>query len=65
MPLPVGPCKDCERRYVGCHSECDTYITFKRTREKEMATIQESKKIGEYRIIAMKRMKQKNRKKRQ
>lgn len=23
-----APCKNCEKRYVGCHSKCEAYIAF-------------------------------------
>ena len=26
---PSAPCKDCTKRYVGCHSECPLYIKYK------------------------------------
>ena len=36
-----APCKGCERRYVGCHSDCFKYKVFKRKtaeiKEKEKA----------------------------
>jgi len=27
-------CKDCEERYIGCHSKCEKYIKEKQTLEK-------------------------------
>ena len=38
MPLPHAPCKDCERREIGCHGKCEEYNEFLRKR-------------SEYRII--------------
>lgn len=29
MPYPKSPCKDCEKRHIGCHSECDSYKEFR------------------------------------
>lgn len=29
-----APCKDCEDRYVGCHSDCDKYSEYVRYKEK-------------------------------
>lgn len=29
MRKPEAPCKDCEFKYDGCHSECEVYDTFK------------------------------------
>ena len=28
-----APCKDCERRFLGCHSTCEEYKEFKEFRE--------------------------------
>ena len=33
---PQSPCKGCENRYVGCHSNCDDYLEF-RGKTDEMA----------------------------
>lgn len=24
-----SPCKNCKERYLGCHSKCDSYISFR------------------------------------
>ena len=29
-----APCKDCQRRYLGCHSECEDYIKYNEERQK-------------------------------
>lgn len=29
MGNPKSPCKNCEKRAVGCHSSCEDYISFK------------------------------------
>lgn len=29
-----APCKDCEKRYLGCHSSCDDYISYRKDRDK-------------------------------
>ena len=31
----VSPCKDCEKRTVGCHSTCEDYISFADAKRKE------------------------------
>lgn len=38
-----SPCKNCENRYLGCHSECGKYTMFKRKREYESAIIRKKK----------------------
>lgn len=29
MANPKSPCKGCEKRHVGCHSECGSYKEFR------------------------------------
>ncbi|MBR2388178.1 MAG: hypothetical protein IKB02_05350 [Clostridia bacterium] len=41
-----APCKDCERRYLGCHSECADYIKYSRERNEML-----DKKHQEYSIL--------------
>lgn len=33
----AGPCKDCGRREVNCHSTCTDYISWKEKKVKEIA----------------------------
>ena len=33
------PCKDCEHRSVGCHTDCDLYIHYKKEFESEKEKI--------------------------
>ena len=28
--MPNSPCKNCEKRHVGCHGKCADYISFKK-----------------------------------
>ena len=30
----TAPCKDCDRRHTGCHSECDDYKMFRAEQDK-------------------------------
>lgn len=30
----LAPCKDCEERYLGCHSECEKYKAYRVQQEK-------------------------------
>ena len=34
MMKPQAPCKDCYKRYLGCHSECDDYIDYSNKQQK-------------------------------
>ena len=31
---PQAPCKDCYKRYFGCHSECADYIEYNNKQQK-------------------------------
>lgn len=31
---PQAPCMNCERRYVGCHAECEDYKEFRKLADK-------------------------------
>lgn len=31
----MSPCKDCEKRVLGCHSNCAEYVEFKNKRKDE------------------------------
>ena len=37
-----GPCKDCKKRILGCHSGCPEYIEFKNIVEEEKALRREN-----------------------
>jgi len=63
MPLTTSPCKGCEDRHVGCHSECDAYIAFKNIREEEREAVHKKKRVDEYQFVAAQRMKKKKRQK--
>lgn len=41
---PQPPCKGCEGRYEGCHSECVKYIRYQVMQEKYKARVQKIKK---------------------
>ena len=31
-----APCKDCEKRYIGCHGRCEKYLEFKRANDERL-----------------------------
>ena len=39
----VAPCKDCERRHVGCHSECDDYDKYIKIKKERSAQIRKNR----------------------
>lgn len=40
-----SPCKECERRCVGCHSTCKEYLDFRQAVDKESALIQYERRL--------------------
>lgn len=36
-------CKGCDKRYVGCHSECVTYLQQKKERDEEQESLKKAK----------------------
>lgn len=46
---PQAPCKDCYKRYLGCHSECADYIDYnnkqQKIRDERMARAEECQMI--------------------
>lgn len=59
--MTKSPCKDCESRKVGCHSQCEKYLNFRDEYEKQKKTIRENKdaimKKESYLIDAVRRVK--------
>ena len=33
--MAEAPCKDCPNRFVGCHSVCNKYISYRAEKDKE------------------------------
>ena len=33
----VAPCKDCEKRHLGCHSSCEEYQEFRKAKDLDNA----------------------------
>ena len=31
-----APCKDCEKRHVGCHGRCEKYLEFKKANNERL-----------------------------
>lgn len=31
-----APCKDCEKRYIGCHGRCEKYLEFKKANDERL-----------------------------
>lgn len=36
MVKDKAPCKDCDRREIGCHSTCIDYISYRKIHEKNL-----------------------------
>lgn len=39
--MMLSPCKDCERRKIGCHGSCPDYISYKEELDKANAILDE------------------------
>ena len=65
MAIPNAPCKDCERREVGCHGQCGEYQEFVREcyayREAKYREYEKDSWIG-VRLKSIDRAKKRNRK---
>ena len=57
-----SPCKDCQKREVGCHSTCEVYTTFRKEREavyeKKVQTSIQKRDLLDHLHKAFKRKKQ-------
>ena len=40
---PQSPCHNCDERVLGCHSECDLYLTFRRALDKYNEAVRNSR----------------------
>ena len=40
-----SPCKDCQDRFLGCHSKCEKYIAFRKKRDEQLDEINKQKKF--------------------
>ena len=41
----LAPCKNCPDRYVGCHSQCESYKMFRKLKDIENREIREGKRL--------------------
>ena len=61
-----SPCKDCQSRFVGCHSSCVKYIDFKQesiVKAKEIKAKKREINCGNYTDYIVGRHRERNRKK--
>lgn len=50
----INPCKDCPRRYLGCHSKCKDYKEFRQALDERNARIrQERDRDNSVRAVAI------------
>lgn len=57
MERTATQCRDCNRRYIGCHGRCQIYKDYKQSINKASKQKQENYKFEEYLQDAIKRMK--------
>ena len=41
-PMPENKCKTCNERYVGCHSECESYKKFRKELDEMNETVRKN-----------------------
>ncbi len=41
-----GPCLNCNKRHLGCHSTCEDYISFRKERDKYNEKVRNDKYIS-------------------
>ena len=46
--MKVKQCKDCEKRFLGCHGSCPEYIEFKQKREHMQQVRRQEKSIDDF-----------------
>jgi len=42
-----GPCFKCTKRRIGCHSECEDYILYRKGMDERSETIRQNKKLDQ------------------
>lgn len=63
--MKQAPCRDCEKRTVGCHASCEQYQAFRRYREAVKAEQYRQRETAEYFIDSARKQAQKKRRKKQ
>lgn len=53
----TAPCKDCPKRYVGCHSECAAYLAYQAECAKSYQLRRDLAMLGSYVAESQKRQK--------
>lgn len=43
MNKPTAPCKTCEKREVGCHTNCDGFAKYEKDRKEWVALVKKNK----------------------
>lgn len=64
--VPLAPCKDCERRVVGCHASCADYAAYKQDMQRNKADMCEGTKSDKvlFDYICMQELKNKRKRRR-
>lgn len=57
MERTATQCRDCSRRYIGCHDRCQTYKDYKQSINKASKQKQDNAEYKMYLTDAIKRMK--------
>lgn len=43
-----APCKDCEKRYVGCHGRCEKYFEYHKANQERLESIKKANELIGY-----------------
>ena len=49
----MSPCKDCENRELGCHSNCEKYLEFRKVIDHKNKEYRKNKEIYEYALASI------------
>lgn len=46
--IDICPCRDCSKRKVGCHGECQAYLEWSKKKQEENARIHEQERMASW-----------------
>lgn len=46
--MDICPCKNCDKRKIGCHGECQLYLSWSKQKQEENARIHEQERMASW-----------------
>lgn len=46
--MDICPCKNCNKRKIGCHGECQPYLSWSKQKQEENARIHEQERMASW-----------------